>query len=78
MLEHYLSCLRVLRRLRGGGLGEELDHISACLFEDGYRRASGNVNLSLLGRFGRRMSRAHWHSAPPSQSPPRKRRPTEQ
>lgn len=56
MLEHYFRYPRVLCRLRGGGLGGELDHISAYLFENGYRRASAKVYLSRLGRFSGHVS----------------------
>lgn len=52
MLEHYFKYPRVLRRLRGSGLGDELDRIAAYLFENGYRRASAKIYLGRLGRFG--------------------------
>lgn len=58
MLEHYFRYSRVLRRLRGGGLGDVLDRIAAYLFENGYRRASAKVYLSRLGRFSGFVSRA--------------------
>ena len=58
MLEHYFKYPRVLRRLRGGGLGAELDCIAAYLFENGYRRASAKIYLSGLGRFSGFVSRA--------------------
>lgn len=58
MLEHYFRYPRVLRRLRGGGLGDELDHIAAYLFDNGYRRASAKAYLSRLGRFSGHVSRA--------------------
>jgi len=50
-LEFYFRYLRVLRRLRGGGLGDEMDRIAAYLAEFGYKRASAKVYLSQLGRF---------------------------
>lgn len=58
MLEHYFKYPRVLRRLRGGGLGDELDRIATYLFENGYRRASAKIYLSRLGRFSGFVSRA--------------------
>jgi len=58
MLEHYFEYPRVLRRLRGGGLGDELDRIAAYLFDNGYRRASAKIYLSRLGRFSGFVSRA--------------------
>ena len=51
MLEHYFKYPRVLRRLRGGGLGDELDRIAAYLFENGYQRAAAKVYLSRLALF---------------------------
>jgi integrase/recombinase XerD len=51
VLEHYFKYPRVLRRLRGGGFGEELDRIAAYLFENGYQRASAKIYLAQLGRF---------------------------
>jgi integrase/recombinase XerD len=58
MLERYFKYPRVLRRLRGGGLGDELDRIAAYLFDNGYRRASAKIYLSRLGRFSGFVSRA--------------------
>ena len=58
MLEHYFRYPRVLRRLRGGGLGDELDRIAAYLFENGYRRAVGEDLSQRLGRFSGFVSRA--------------------
>jgi integrase/recombinase XerD len=58
MLELYYKYPRVLRRLRDGGLGEEMDRIAAYLFEHGYKRGSAKVYLSRLGRFSRHVSRA--------------------
>jgi|SRR5580700_431323 integrase/recombinase XerD len=58
MLEHYFRYPRVLRRLRGGGLGDELDRIAAYLFENGYRRESAKIYLSRLGRFSGFVPRA--------------------
>lgn len=61
MLEHYFKYPRVLRRLRGGGLGDELDRIAAYLFENGYRHASAKIYLSRLGRFSGFVSQAARH-----------------
>jgi integrase/recombinase XerD len=51
MLEHYFRYPKVLRRLRGGGLGDELDGIAAYLFANGYRRGSAKIYLGRLARF---------------------------
>ena len=51
MLELYYKYPRVLRRLRSGGLGGEMDRIAAYLFEHGYKRGSAKVYLHRLGRF---------------------------
>ncbi|MPR13422.1 hypothetical protein FS320_42120, partial [Microvirga tunisiensis] len=58
MLERYFKYPRVLHRLRGGGLGDELDCIATYLFENGYRHASAKIYLGRLGRFGGVVSRA--------------------
>lgn len=58
MLELYYKYPGVLRRLRGGGLGSELDRIAAHLFEHAYKRGSAKVYLSRLGRFSDHVSRA--------------------
>jgi integrase/recombinase XerD len=58
MLELYFKYPRVLRRLRDGGLGGEMDRIAAYLAESGYKRASAKVYLSRLGRFSVFASRA--------------------
>ncbi|WP_114949178.1 site-specific integrase [Microvirga calopogonii] len=58
MLEHYFKYPRVLRRLRGGGLGDELDCIATYLFESGYRYASAKIYLGRLARFGEVVSPA--------------------
>jgi site-specific recombinase XerD len=57
MLELYYKYPRVLRRLRDGGLGEEMDRIAAYLFEHGYKRGSAKVYLSRLGRFSGHVTR---------------------
>jgi integrase/recombinase XerD len=58
MLELYFRYPKVLRRLRGGGLGDEMDRIAAYLAEFGYKHASAKVYLSRLGRFSGFVSRA--------------------
>jgi hypothetical protein len=40
MLERYFKYPGVLRRFRGGALGEEMDRIAAHLFDAGHKRAS--------------------------------------
>jgi integrase/recombinase XerD len=57
MLELYYKYPRVLRRLRSGGLGDEMDRIAAYLFEHGYKRGSAKIYLSRLGRFSNHMPR---------------------
>lgn len=51
MLEQYFRYPKVLRRLRGGGFGDELDRIAAYLADNGYRRASAKIYLGRLARF---------------------------
>jgi site-specific recombinase XerD len=51
MLELYFKYPRVLRRLRSGGLGGEMDRIAAYLAKFGYKRGSAKVYLSRLGSF---------------------------
>jgi integrase/recombinase XerD len=58
MLEFYFKYPRVLRRLRTGGLGSEMDRIATYLGEKGYKRASAKVYLSRLGRFSDQLPRA--------------------
>ena len=48
MLELYYKYPRVLRRLRSGGLGGEMDRIAAYLFKHGYKRGSAKVYLRRL------------------------------
>ncbi|MBV8455489.1 MAG: tyrosine-type recombinase/integrase [Acetobacteraceae bacterium] len=50
MLEHYFKYPRVLRRLRSGALGEEMDRIAAHFFELGYKRGSAKIYISRLAR----------------------------
>ncbi|MPZ35131.1 MAG: tyrosine-type recombinase/integrase, partial [Rhodospirillales bacterium] len=58
MLELYYKYPRVLRRLRSGGLGDEMDRIATYLFEQGYKRESAKIYLSRLSRFSSHVSRA--------------------
>lgn len=57
MLEHYFKYPRVLRRLRSGSFGEEMDRIAAHLFELGYKHASAKIYISQLGRFSNYVTR---------------------
>lgn len=57
MLELFFKYPKVVRRLRGGGLGGEMDRIAAYLAEFDYKRASAKVYLSRLGRFSAFVSR---------------------
>lgn len=58
MLEFYFKYPRVLRRLRAGGLGGEMDRVASYLWEKGYKRDSAKIYLSRLGRFSDHLSRA--------------------
>jgi len=51
MLDHYFKYPKVLRRLRAGGIGEDLDCIAAYLFDNGYQHAAAKTYLGRLGRF---------------------------
>jgi integrase/recombinase XerD len=51
MLDLYFKYPGVLRRLRSGGLGGEMDRIAAHFAEIGYKHASAKVYISRLGRF---------------------------
>jgi integrase/recombinase XerD len=51
MLELYFKYPRVLRRLRSGALGKEMDRIAAHFSEVGYRRGSAKIYISRLARF---------------------------
>jgi integrase/recombinase XerD len=51
MLELYFEYPGVLRRLRGGALGAEMDRIAAHFSEIGYTRGSAKLYISRLGRF---------------------------
>src|ERR1700761_9167109 len=58
MLEFYFKYPRVIRRLRDGGLGGEMDRIAAYLTENGYKRGSARIYLGRLGRFSDHLSHA--------------------
>jgi len=51
MLELYFKYRGVLRRLRSGALGGEMDRIAAHFSEIGYKRASAKLYISRLARF---------------------------
>jgi integrase/recombinase XerD len=51
MLDFYFTYRGVLRRLRSGALGHEMDRIAAHFFQLGYKRASAKIYISRLARF---------------------------
>ena len=51
MLELYFRYPKVLRRLRSGTFGEEMDRIAAHFFELGYKRGSARGYINHLARF---------------------------
>ena len=53
MLEFYFSYRGVLRRLRSGALGAEMDRIAGYFSSLGYQRASAKIYLSRIARFSR-------------------------
>src|SRR5574337_140374 len=53
MLEEYFSYRGVLKRLRSGALGAEMDRIAEHFSSLGYKRASAKIYLSRIGRFSR-------------------------
>jgi hypothetical protein len=53
MLEFYFSYRAVLKRLRSGALGAEMDRIASHFSSLGYKRASAKIYLSRIARFGR-------------------------
>jgi integrase/recombinase XerD len=57
MLERYFKYPQVLRRLRSGVLGEEMDRIATHLFEEGYKHASAKIYVSQLSRFSKYVTR---------------------
>lgn len=52
MLEFYFSYRGVLKRLRSGALGAEMDRIAGHLHSQGYKPASAKLYLSRIARFG--------------------------
>ena len=53
MLDRYFKYPGVLRRLRSGALGKEMDRIAAHFFDIGYKHASAKIYISRLGRFSK-------------------------
>lgn len=53
MLESYFSYRGVLKRLRSGALGSEMDRIAEHFLSLGYKRASAKIYLSRISRFSR-------------------------
>jgi integrase/recombinase XerD len=51
MLDFYFTYRGVLRRLRSGALGHEMDRIAAHFFQLVYKRASAKIYISRLARF---------------------------
>ncbi|MER8480907.1 site-specific integrase [Mesorhizobium sp. M1163] len=51
MLDFYFSYRGVLKRLRSGALGGEMDRIAKHFFTLGYKRASAKIYLSRIARF---------------------------
>ncbi|WP_292704356.1 hypothetical protein [Mesorhizobium sp.] len=51
MLEFYFSYCGVLKRLRSGSLGGEMDRLAEHFFALGYKRASAKIYLSRIRRF---------------------------
>ena len=66
MLEFYFSYRGVLKRLRSGALGAEMDRIASYFSSLGYKRASAKIYLSRIARFGR-FAAAHCRSGPISE-----------
>ena len=56
----------VLKRLRGGALGAEMDRIASYFSSLGYKRASAKIYLSRIARFGR-FAAEHCRSGPISE-----------
>ncbi|MFB6453381.1 hypothetical protein [Bradyrhizobium tunisiense] len=63
MLEFYFSYRGVLKRLRGGALGAEMDRIAGYFFSLDYKRASAKLYLSRIARFSH-FAAAHCGSGP--------------
>jgi site-specific recombinase XerD len=53
MLDLYYQYPKVLQRLRGGALGDQMDHIAARLAELGYKPSSAKIYLEGIARFSR-------------------------
>ena len=53
MLEFYFSYRGVLKRLRSGALGDEMDRIAERFLSLGYKRVSAKIYLSRIARFSR-------------------------
>ena len=51
MLDFYFTYPKVLRRLRDGALGNEMDRIAAHFSELGYNRASAKIYIGRLAKF---------------------------
>ncbi|MGA7711236.1 MAG: site-specific integrase [Rhizomicrobium sp.] len=51
MLELYFKYPRVLRRLRNGALGEDMDRIAAHFFQAGYKSGSAKIYIGRIARF---------------------------
>ncbi|WP_292530412.1 tyrosine-type recombinase/integrase [Mesorhizobium sp.] len=51
MLEFYFSYCGVLKRLRSGALGGEMDRLAKHFFTLGYKRATAKIYLSRIARF---------------------------
>ena len=69
MLEFYFKYPRVLRRLRSGALGEEMDRVAAHLSGIGYKPTSAKVYISRLDRFSQFAAR-YAQAGPIDPSPP--------
>ena len=63
MLDLYYQYPRVLRRLRSGTLGDEMDRIAARLSEVGYKPASAKIYLERIARFSRFATRVGYGRA---------------
>jgi site-specific recombinase XerD len=58
MVELYYQYPKVLKRLRGGALGDQMDRIAARLAEVGYKPSSAKAYLERIARFSRFAARA--------------------
>lgn len=66
MLEFYFSYRRVLKRLRSGALGAEMDCIAGYFSSLGYQRASARIYLGRISRFSH-FAAEHCSSGPISE-----------